>query len=411
MQSLAPSGHGRIRYYGGPTVDQASRTTFSTAETFTFNHPNFREMLGKGDVGGPFWSSKSYYSASGNDVQAEGLGRVYEGTLHSLSSYNPRQGLDIWPKPGNFDYLVGLGSTAVSRTVPTNPISGAAVAVGEAREGFPRLFGEALLKSRARDLRAIGDEYLNLEFGWKPLMSDLRKFSRSVKTSNKVLRQLHRDSGLDKVVRRRYQFPTDTSTSITSPRGNDTRTAFMCSGEPLDAWMNGDGPQQRGHEWSTFESTKTWFSGGYSYYVPDAPDTFLGRLDKWDAEANKLLGTRLTPSVVWELAPWSWAVDWFSNTGDVIHNISAFSNDNLLLNYGYIMQTHTMETVSSWQGYINTPTGKNQFVQTREAFGTETKVRLRATPFGFGIDFGALSPRQIAITSALAISRTPRLSL
>jgi hypothetical protein len=137
----------------------------------------------------------------------------------------------------------------------------------------------------------------------------------------------------------------------------------------------------------------------------------VDNLDKWDAEANKLFGTRLTPATVWNLAPWSWAADWFSNTGDVLNNISAFGSDSLVLKYGYIMRKTREMQQSIWQGYVNTPTGANQFVTAREAFGHETRVRLRATPYGFGIDMGSFTPRQIAISAAVGITQAPRISL
>lgn len=134
-------------------------------------------------------------------------------------------------------------------------------------------------------------------------------------------------------------------------------------------------------------------------------------METWEREANKLYGTRLTPDVLWNIAPWSWAADWFANTGDIVSNITAFGSDSLALKYGYIMRrTRTMDH-TIWQGYINTPDGPNKFVRTREAFGSETSVRLRASPYGFGTAIEALTPRQIAISASLGISRAPRAKL
>jgi len=288
------------------------------------------------------------------------------------------------------------------------------VFIGEARQGLPSFIGSGLLRSRARDLRKAGDEYLNVEFGWKPMMRDLRSFGESVKSTNKTLRQLHRDSG--RVVRRRYHFPTekiqdpDFALGGSTPWGGST-APYKCDGSQLDSWMLGDGPSPTGYKvWKETE-TKRWFSGAYRYYVPTPPvrgGNLLDKMEVWDAEANKLLGTRLTPEVVWNLAPWSWAYDWFTNTGDVMTNLSAFSNDQLTLQYGYIMSQQTVTHHSSWQGYIVQPGGGLRYVTTEEVFSQTTKVRLRATPFGFGFDFGSLSPKQMAITAAIGISNAPR---
>lgn len=176
--------------------------------------------------------------------------------------------------------------------------------------------------------------------------------------------------------------------------------------------MIGGGPLGTGYRTFTESYTKTWFSGAYSYVMPDPPSSnFLDKLDTWDAEANKLFGTRLTPDTVWNLAPWSWAADWFANTGDMMTNMSAFSHDGLVLRYGYIMQEHNEKTTTSWQGYINQPSGSPRFTQTSESFGSVSKTRLGALPYGFGTTMGDYSPRQVAIAAALGISRAPRPSL
>lgn len=398
-------GTGRWLFYNDPPIDLPPRVLIERGEVMTFNHAPLQ--LGKGDVGGPFWSSQSRYESSGNFVVAQGLGRRYEGTLHLQSA--PFSG--SYPaKPQHFDAVVMAGSTAIARTTPTNPVAGAAVSIGEARQGFPRFVGSTLMK-RTRDLRDVGDEYLNVEFGWKPLIRDLLSFSRSVKDSNKVLRQMYRDSGAGNSVRRSYKFPAETSkTEPDGPKWGYV-APFKCDGSQLDSWMLGSGPQPIGYrQWQETE-TRTWFSGAYSYVMPDPPRNFVGNLDKWDAEANKLFGTRLTPEVLWNLAPWSWAADWFSNTGDVLSNISAFGSDSLVLRYGYIMRKTRVMNCSMWQGYVNHPDGSARFVQAQEHTGSETRVRLRATPYGFGIDMGALTPRQIAIAGAVGLTQAPRSSL
>jgi hypothetical protein len=119
------------------------------------------------------------------------------------------------------------------------------------------------------------------------------------------------------------------------------------------------------------------------------------------ALADKLFGISLTPEVLWNLAPWSWAVDWFSNTGDVISNLSDWASDGLVLQYGYMME----HTVSSYT-YSMSPTGIYRGVPAPPvSFVTETKIRRRASPFGFGINLSALSARQNAILVALGLSR------
>jgi hypothetical protein len=128
--------------------------------------------------------------------------------------------------------------------------------------------------------------------------------------------------------------------------------------------------------------------------------------DRIAAEARKLAGLELTPAVVWNLAPWSWALDWQGNIGDSLHNMSRFAQDGLVMQYGYIMQSKTAEvTYTLTRGDLNTGLSNTALSHTVIA---ESKVRRTATPFGFGFDMTALNGRQSAILGALGISRGPR---
>ncbi len=407
---LISYGHGTYFTGGNPPMKAVPSLLGSTGECITFDHPN--RKLGGGDVGGPFYSCQTWYKSQDNDVTCVGLGRWYEGTLHT--SWWPQGvvgSMSLQQKPDNFLSLVAAGATAISRTIPTNPISGAAIAVGEAREGFPRFIGSTLLK-RTRDLRSVGDEYLNVEFGWKPMVADLLSFGRAVKESNKMIRQLHRDSGVNNSVRRKYHFPIEKSESDPGAPFSPWVHPYFCDGTQPDAWMIDDGPQPTGFTNQYITETKTWFSGAYSYVVPTAPVDLWDKMDMWDAEANKLFGTRITPAVLWELAPWSWAADWFGNTGDILTNISALSHDSLVLKYGYVMRETQNFTRTTWQGYLAQHDRSHpRYVKIQEDFGSTQKVRIRATPFGFGIDFDGLSAKQIAIAAAVGTTQSPRLSL
>nr|UJQ85317.1 MAG: hypothetical protein 1 [Leviviridae sp.] len=400
-------GRGTWYFYNDPPEELVPMTAVIAEECITFNHSKFRDSLGKGDVGGPFWSSKTKFEVADNFQIVQGLGRRYEGTLHT--GYHTRLDAAAPKKPASFLDLAGLGATAIARTIPTNPISGAAVFLGEAREGVPRLIGHELYKSRAKDLRKVGGEYLNVEFGWAPIVNDLKKFAKAVKSSNKTIRQLHRDSG--KTVRRRYHFPMEVSKTNPNGPSSPANTPLRCDGGRLDAWMIGPYSSEQGwYAWAE-NTVKTWFSGAYSYVVPSRPTGFWDSLDYYDAEANKLLGSRITPEVLWNLAPWSWAADWFTNVGDVMHNYSMFGQDSLCLKHGYVMRHTTSLTHVEWRGRINLPPDGTQsrFISVREAYGTETKLRLQASPFGFGSSgLVGLTNQQTAIALALGLSKAPR---
>ncbi len=144
-----------------------------------------------------------------------------------------------------------------------------------------------------------------------------------------------------------------------------------------------------------------WFSGSFTYHAdvdPDVLRTWKGHIQR----LQKLYGVKITPDVIWNLAPWSWAVDWFTNTGDVITNISRFSDDSLVMPYGYMMETSIREV--TYDMLDVTPTGYH-IPHLTQTFTTTVKVRRQATPYGFGINLADLTARQLAIIAALGLSR------
>jgi hypothetical protein len=252
----------------------------------------------------------------------------------------------------------------------------------------------------------LGDEYLNYQFGWAPIVSDLRKFAHSIKNAGDIVDQIDRGNGQN--TRRRYEFPTSTEYDYVIDEPNTSRTpAFEGDLGGCDAWMMGSGPNH--YSQSVEYKRKRWFSGCYTYYVPPAKDT-LGRWREYESYANRILGTRLTPEVVWNLAPWSWAADWFLNIGDIATNFSYFGADGLAMRYGYVMESNTSTIHRSWTGRVNLTGSPNTQISITEAYGSQTMQRRWASPYGFGLTFDGLSPRQQAITAALGLTMTGRRS-
>jgi hypothetical protein len=387
------------------------------------NAPAFPQALGASDVGCQMSSFKTFYKSTGTGpYEVQGLGRKYNGSLRTLAWNQGSflQGGAVQASFSNPDSLFAAGGTAIARTIPTHPVAGAAVALAELRrEGLPRVPTAAtvklaieqrkLLKRGYRIRNAgkvspsdLGDEYLNLQFGWAPIVSDLRKFAHSIKNAHAIVDQMERGSGQN--VRRRYEFPTSTEVSQVQNEPNTSRTpAFSGDLGNCDTWMMGSGPAT--WDVNVEYQRKRWFSGCYTYYVPPA-DTFVGKARKYEAYANRILGTRLTPEVVWNLAPWSWAADWFLNLGDMATNFSYLGADGLAMRYGYVLESNTSTIHCNWTGKVNLTGASNTRISISESFGSKTMQRVWAYPWGFGFTFETLSPRQSAIVAALGISRT-----
>lgn len=275
--------------------------------------------------------------------------------------------------------LIGMGTKAISITAPNNPSFSLPRAIGELKkDGLPSPSGTELWKEKSNFLKGSGSEYLNLEFAWKPLVSDVRRFANSV-TNHKKIMDGYIKGGEQKTRRRFVYTPVRSSKSIVGG-------CFLVPSTPT---RNATGST------TVTEESQSWFSGAFKYHVPIA--VRQGELlDTHYAYAKKLLGVRLTPDTLWELAPWSWAADWFANTGDIVTNISNLGSDGLVMQYGYMMSSYKQEKTTSFQYG-----GQNGY----QRFTTERKKRIPASPYGFASTFDGLSTRQAAICAALGITR------
>jgi hypothetical protein len=297
-----------------------------------------------------------------------------------------------YPDPHSFPEADEMGTTAISRVDPGKSAASLATALGEImKDKLPHLPGVHSWSERSNSARNAGDEYLNYQFGWLPLVNDVKDISHAVVNYDALLRQYIRDSG--RKVRRRYDFPVEISNA-----SFDLGMAFPYS-LGNDSTLTNSGYAEGRRRLKVQTIRRIWFSGAFTYYIP--PSYYGSELNRAALGARKILGLELTPDVLWNLTPWSWAVDWFSNAGDVVSNVSNLATGGTVMQYGYIMchtvtkYTYTMDAPGMFLGSAPSP-----LVLIRE-----TKTRQRANPFGFGLSWDGLSPTQLAIAAALGLSR------
>jgi hypothetical protein len=389
-------------YKGGGTGGHGGYK--GTQVTTSESHPAWRDHRKgelQGDVGGNFLMRKQYaevFPDPRRKVHATAKDKLHTGfTLYSTcdgGSIPEGLGLPIWP--GFLDSsdatLDAWGSKAIAICKPENQVTNATTALAELyHDGLPHLLGSTLWKAKTLISRKAGDEYLNYQFGFKPMAQDIASFALGVTEFDLLQRQYERDSG--KVVRRRYRFPTERTTSIITWK-DPAYVSLIPTFGGADAVA---GPQGKIYR-KTETTVDRWFSGAFTYWVPRTH-----RFDKLQ-KYQDLLGIEITPNVLWELTPWSWAVDWFSNAGSVISNYQSFIINGLVMRYGYMME-HTVHRQS--YTYVG-PTGYvyGDAVQpSTVSFVAETKKRRKANPFGFGLTMSGLSWQQKAILAALGLSK------
>lgn len=376
------------------------------------------------NLGPPYRSGGALYIAESHFKWVPSASHYYKNPLWGLYSGQmvpsgiPRGGYwgNIFPLPGGggfsssmdpwingnaFDPLEAQGATGWKRSRPDKPIVDLGQFFGELHN-VPSVPGKSAMNAISNKLRGIhsrvsfakatGDEYLNAAFGWKPLLSDLSKILTIRESLDKRLGQLRRDNG--RPVKRGV-----TLINVENSEPYSSAPSFALTPDLHPFYYVG-----HSGKWNalTTQTRKDWFKASFRYFIPEL--TMPGYPGM---TAAALLGLNPSPSLLWELTPWSWLLDYFANTGDVLSNIAGNAADNLVADYAYVMSTVSVDrTIYASQNMIfdsgpQVPTT----VDATCTYGQTVKRRSSASPFGFGLKPGDLSGSQAAILSALGLSR------
>lgn len=348
--------------------------------------PSYRKLRNL-DIGGSF--SKESVSLSmprsvdfrkGSGVNQSGyIGVAFPSTMYNVAMLDLTKGrFPAIPTDLGLDkfQLVSYGSSAVAKSIPDIPDFSLFRFVGELREGLPKVPIRILAKEKK--LRATGGEYLNFQFGIAPLVSDLQHFLEAVQHP-KFRAALQ--SRLDKEFRVRKVLDKG-STSTQRPLTSAEMSVGPAAG--------GTGYLKSTRDW------RVWSSCSFAYHQLTELDRLLADLDN----VTGGLGVLPTAIDIWNLIPWSWLVDWFTNFNQVMTNLSYLGRDGLYLRYGYVMATYT-----DVQEHYRAGTAYNHPYSTIGTLKTERKYRVGASPFGFGYTWKDFNPFQLSILGALGVSR------
>lgn len=291
----------------------------------------------------------------------------------------------------------GYGPEMWRRARPGNATAQALVGLKEiVTEGLPSL--PLRLLSRVHSLRSVGKEYLNVVFGWRPLVKEIQDMYQTYVTLDKKLSQLVRDNG--RLIRRRREKGVQTSSTAVVTSGG----GYPYSQPTIVGVTSGNIRYQR--TVYTEKTERIWFAGGFRYYVPD-----IGS-DRWTKHATRaLFGANLTPEVVWQALPWSWLVDWFANVGHVISNMSSNAVDNLVADYAYVMREVRLNTRTEVQIWLpGSGAAGERYSQASLTSSFEDKTylgtRVPATPYGFNVSWDSLSAYRLSVLAALGLSKS-----
>nr|UJQ85860.1 MAG: hypothetical protein 1 [Leviviridae sp.] len=382
-----------IGVYTSPTGSSIQTSmTKSNISTFTLGyHGNYGwpDVGDRKNVGhSAIWSCEAQeYGVAPLDRPIRGSGTSYRNHRYEGGvAINPS--LFSFPSIPNIDFTgEAWGATAYSKMKPTQPDFSALNSIYELRE-IP-----GMLKQRFnyKDLKSISNYWLALQFGWRPLLNDVRNFVTLQRSAQQRLKQLLRDNG--RPVRRRLDIHDLTSDPVFTI-GSDYHS------------LNPTFVTQFYQRMTTFRYTSTirdhcWASARFRFWLPGGP-----RDIHWKRRMlARIYGLTPSPSVIYNAIPWSWLVDWFTNLGDLIENLDGGVADRLASDYFYIMRTWEKKVVKDATGFYLSVDGE-PVSATASAHRTRTrKSRLIGNPFGFAPSQVPLSAMQWSILGALGLSR------
>jgi hypothetical protein len=385
---MADKGHAmqgylqsQVRNVGGDFTTRIDRAEGLTAPFAGAHGANGRFFSG------PLFPARPSVSDIRPDVQDVQLGGDQDQSYDSFYSAN-------WPSVSNADdpELSLLGTKLLSSLAPNAPHNSVYTSLGELRnDGLPDTpFLSFFKKNDARSLsEKIGGEWLNYQFGLAPTISDINAIIDTVQKAEKLTKQYLRDSG--RHVRRRYDM--DPVRSVSSGVISAASSTRVPVGTNASMWSS-VGPVVYQDETTIQRS----FSGCYSYFVDE---TSLNGAMGWLDKTNYLYGWKPDPSAVYNLTAWSWLLDWFTNTGDVVDNISLYLEDPSLVRYAYIMEHRKVVRTITQDVVSNDGASYTASVVLK----TEIKKRRRINPLYWGLKEDALNARQLSILAALGLTK------
>jgi len=349
---------------------------------------------------------------------------VMDGSATIINRVNCRPSPSLAGSRGPFD-LMSTGATDLSsyaaleygRTAPTADQFSISAFVGELREGLPSLIPALLstgskksftsiLKRQTRRAKDAGSDYLNVQFGWIPLLNDVRSIATALATATAAISgnslETHRrrekpdkdetiagSSALSTVILRETNALFETVGSGTS--------ASKGSGFLADNWVS-----QRHQIDYSFEAEFLRLPDGQKDYGPYLQK--FSELFRWD----------ITPSDLWQLAPWSWLVDWFFDIGGQLESWQSATTNRILSLYAYGMRDERLTTTSIVSNMridlVSFPS--RTYVGPRAVFtqyNVRRRQRIKANPFGYVLNpLSQLSAGQLAILAALGLTKTRR---
>jgi len=358
----------------------------------------------------PFIAHNSFYQSASSNFDGDMWGSVGAGL------YNPSPYSFGFPNENRVNALgvsntnrQGMANRYFAATAPDRQIGTLGVTIIELLRGdIPSVLKNFhLMMSGLQKVRhQLGSDYLNIVFGWTPL---IQEYANVIKVGMTLERAVYYESYRRK---RAWEGPNMRESDpiknviLTSASQVNGQSTLPEPGEVVPPSVGFGGSY-------TTTSTRTVVED----YRFSSRYTGLARASRKAETQSEIaldiitrLGLVDDPTMLWDLTPYSWLVDWFTTMGDSITNADLYSplRGKYNVDFAYLTTKYT----ETWNGSLVRAThtllpGQVISVQRPTSMVTSvTKWRDRATPFGFGTQLGSLSSSQFAILVALGLAKS-----
>ncbi|DAD52042.1 maturation protein [ssRNA phage Gerhypos.4_53] len=245
--------------------------------------------------------------------------------------------------------------------------------------------------------RTLADQFLNEQFAWIPFLNDVRNFGKTFAHQDSIADNLSLNNG--RVVRKHAPMITESSSSVLQEIDFVDTTDIFPVAFPREMLS---GPTTR----TLIEETSISVGGmgAFQYYLPEWDKADNRYYSAWGRIMRELdtYGARISPYHLYQIIPWSWALDWVTGMGNYVSYLSDVMTDSLCAKYFFVKAKK--KTSRTLRYRIPFVFGSADVSFTRSIEITERQPG--SSPFSFDLPWSSLTPRQIAIAGALGLTHS-----
>lgn len=303
--------------------------------------------------------------------------------------------------------LTTWGTRGWYRALPIHDVSGVARFIGELKDlpNSIRETWEFFKQFEGKQWRNLSpsfwaNAYLNEQFGWAPFLGDLASYLDLGTRLDQALNRIIANNG--KPIRRKFTMHTeDYYTDLGS-----TQTVSGGVNPVLDGHSYVGVSPKTIYSDRLHVKKRIFFDSKFRYYF--TPEELNN--DNFRAYLRVQLGGLIPDmNAIYQLIPWTWLLDWFTDTGTIVKNLVLSDKYRQVALYAYVMceESYSVQRIASTvlKTGIFPSSNVSQIICTSEVI-REYKNRVAATPYGFGLTWTDFNPFQLSIITALGLKRT-----